>query len=205
MTRPYRQTRRSEQVHDRRRRIIDAVGTLMLRGSFDDVTLQGVADEAGVSLKTVTRQFGTKELLIQAAMAEARQDEEGRREIPVGDLDAVAQVLASRYEVMAELIYRMGDAEIRYPWLNDWVQMARQSHLNWLEAAFDPWLPTDPTTRHQRLMCLYSATEIRSWWAMRQRLGCDAAAAERVMREQLAALTSMWERTDAGRPTEGSS
>lgn len=177
----------------------------MVRGSFDDMTLQGVADEAGVSLKTVTRQFGTKEQLLKAAMAEARQDEEQQREIPVGDPARVANVLAARYDEMAEMIYRMGDAELRYPWLGEWVQMARQSHLSWLATAFAPWLPDSGPDRHDRLMCLFDATEIRSWWATRYRFDCDAASAERIMRDQLEALTALWERRDqAQRPREES-
>jgi AcrR family transcriptional regulator len=199
MTRSYRQARRLDQVAQRRRQIIWAVGELMVRGSFDDVTLQGVADEAGVSLKTVTRQFGSKEQLLKAAMTEARQDEESQRAAPAQDPAQVAHVLAGRYEEMAEMIYRMGDAELRYSWLGEWGQMARESHLSWLEEAFAGWLPDSAADRHERLMCLFSATEIRSWWAIRHRFDCDSASAERIMRTQLEALTDSWERRDRTR------
>ena len=202
MTRTYRQSRRQEQVQERRRQIIWAVGALMVRGSFDDVTLQGVADEAGVSLKTVTRQFGTKEQLLQAAMDDARGDEESRRAVSTSDPAQVAQVLAARYDEMAEMIYRMGDAELRYDWLGEWVQMARESHLSWLEQTFARWLPESLPERRDRLMCLFAATEVRSWWAIRHRFDCDATTAERIMREHLEALTSTWERHDLQRRTE---
>ncbi|HNA99134.1 MAG TPA: TetR/AcrR family transcriptional regulator [Marmoricola sp.] len=184
---------RNEQMLARRQQMIDAVFTLIDRGSFGDVTLQGVADQAGVSLKTVTRHFGTKEELLRQAMAEARVAEEDSRKVPVGDLDAVVEVLGERYELMAEAIYRMSDMELSYTWLSEWVQMARRSHLDWLADAFEPWLPRRGREREDRLMCLFSATEIRSWWAIRQRFGYSPERARSVMRRQLEALTSQWE------------
>lgn len=194
MTRAYTQTTRSDQTLARRRRIIEAVFTLIDRGSLGDVTLQGVAEEAGVSLKTVTRHFGSKEELLRQSMAEARSEEEHNREVQVGDLDAICRVLAQRYETMAEHIYRMGDAELTYPWLSDWVQMARESHLEWLGEVLAPWLPGRGREREDRLMCLFSATEIRSWWTIRRRFGYSPERARTVMMRQLVALTSQWER-----------
>lgn len=196
MTRRYTQTSRSAQTLARRQRMIHAVFELIDRGSFGEVTLQGVADEAGVSLKTVVRHFGSKEGLLRQAMDEARGVEEDNRSVPVGDLDAVCRVLAERYEVMAEQIYRTGDVELTYHWLSDWVQMARTSHLDWLAEAFDPWLPAEGPEREDRLMCLFSATEIRSWWAIRQRFAYSPERARAVMLRQLQALTSQWERDD---------
>lgn len=194
MTRTYQQKMRSHQTAARRRQMVQAVHTLIDRGSFGEVTLQGVADEAGVSLKTVTRHFGTKEALLREAMAQARDLEDHNREVPFGDLEAVSRVLAARYEVMAEQIYRMGEAELSYGWLSDWVQMARETHLDWLAEAFSPWLSVDQQEREDRLMCLFSATEIRSWWAIRQRFGYSPERARGVMVRQLEALTDQWER-----------
>lgn len=196
MTRRYTQTTRRDQTLARRQQMIQAVFALIDRGSFGEVTLQGVADEAGVSLKTVVRHFGSKEDLLRLAMAEARGLEEDNRSVPVGDLDAVCRVLGERYEAMAEQIYRSGDVELSYPWFSDWVQMARRSHLDWLAAAFDPWLPPSGPEREDRLMCLFSATEIRSWWAIRERFGYSPERARAVMGRQLEALTSQWERDD---------
>ena len=50
MTRRYTQTTRRDQTLARRQQMIQAVFALIDRGSFGEVTLQGVADEAGVSL-----------------------------------------------------------------------------------------------------------------------------------------------------------
>lgn len=99
MARSYTQTTRREQTDARRQQMIQAVFALIDRGSFGEVTLQGVADEAGVSLKTVTRHFGSKEELLRQSMAKARGTEEANRDVPVGDLGAACRVLADRYEM----------------------------------------------------------------------------------------------------------
>lgn len=197
MSRPYTQTRRAEATEARRRKVLVAVGALMVRGAFEEVTLARVAEEAGVSLKTVTRQFGTKEELIRAAMQVGREVEEAERQVRPGDLGAAVEVLAGRYEEMGELIYRMGEAELRWPWLSTWVQMARESHLSWLAAAFATWMPADPEVRARRLGCLFVATEVRSWWALRNRLGHSRASAAAVLRATLEALIARWAAEDA--------
>lgn len=197
MTRAYTQTRRAEATEIRRRQILEAVGALMVQGAFDDITLARVAEHAGVSLKTVTRQFGTKEDLIRAAMELGREMEEVERAVRPGDLEAVVEVLAGRYEEMAELIYRMGEAELRWPWLSEWVQMARDSHTAWLQTVFAAWLPDQADVREHRLGCLFVATEIRSWWALRNRLGHSRASASAVMRASLEALVVRWAADDA--------
>jgi len=194
MVRQYTQTTRSDQTLARRQRIIDALFALLDRGSFSEVTLQGVADEAGGSPRTVTRHFGSKEELLRQGMAEARQQEEANRAVPVGDLEAICTVLAERYDEMGEWIYRMGDMELTYEWISDWVQMARESHRGWLAEAFAPWLPARGREREDRLMCLFSATEIRSWWTIRQRFGYSPKRARAVMLRQLEALTAQWGR-----------
>lgn len=198
MKRAYRQTRRAEETEARRRKILESVGWLMLEGSYDDMTLAAVARRAGVSLKTVTRQFGSKEQLLREAMGAAREEEEARRDVPAGDLEAVVEVLAARYDEMAEPIYRMGDVELRYDWLSDWVQMARESHLRWLAHAFSPWIPAEGPERERRLMSLFVATEIRSWWSLRNRLGQDRDAAAFVMRHTLEALVAAWGAAEGG-------
>ncbi|MCK6526527.1 TetR/AcrR family transcriptional regulator [Myxococcota bacterium] len=194
MTRAYRQTARAEGAAARRRAVIESVGAILVEHSFEDMTLAEVARRSGVSLKTVVRQFGTREGLLRAAMEAARADEEAQREVPVGDVPAIVAVLASRYEPMGEFIYRMGDAEVRHEWLTVWVQNARRSHLAWLAQAFAPWLPPEleEAERERRLMCLFWATEVRCWWALRQRLGQSPEQTAAVMRDTLDALAAGW-------------
>jgi AcrR family transcriptional regulator len=63
--RPYRSQLRAEQAEETRARILDATVRVMTRG-IATLSVPDVAREAGVSVPTVYRHFGTKEALLAA-------------------------------------------------------------------------------------------------------------------------------------------
>ncbi|CAN5184220.1 hypothetical protein BH23CHL9_BH23CHL9_16210 [soil metagenome] len=79
-TREYRSELRAQQADETRARILDATGRVMARGILS-LSMPAVAREAGVSVPTIYRHFGTKEGLVAAiypyAMARA-----GLKELP---------------------------------------------------------------------------------------------------------------------------
>lgn len=172
--------------------MIQSAFDLWAEGGFEAVTLQGVADRSEVSLKTVVRHFGTKEGLFTACLAVSVAREEGAREVEPGDVAGVVAILAERYEALAETTVRNAEIEFRYPIMAEWVARSRASHAAWLARAFAPWLPAEGAERTRRLMALYWATEIRSWWAVRHAFGHDRPTAEAVMRTTLDALVAHW-------------
>ena len=172
--------------------MIQSTFDLWSRGGFDAITLQAVADRAEVSLKTVVRHFGTKEGLLTACMEVSVTREEGAREVAAGDIAGVVAVLSQRYEAMADYVVRNAEMEFRYPVMGAWVARTRASHKDWLARAFAPWLPPEGPVREQRLMALYWATEIRSWWAVRHAFGQDLATAQAVLLSLLEALVAQW-------------
>lgn len=192
MVRRYRQQLRARALEDRRQAAADAAIALWLKGGLDAITLQAVANHAGLSLKSVVRYFGNKDGLLRACMEVAVGREEGEREVPVGDVGAVVEVLAQRYELIADRVVKNGDAELRYPAMRAWVDRARKSHREWLARAFAPWLPARGRVRSQRLGALFWATEVRCWWTVRHALGFDRKAATGVLRTLLDALVASW-------------
>ena len=64
-TRPYRSELRAEQAEETRARILDATIRVMARG-IATVSIPAVAREAGVSIATIYRHFGTKRDLLAA-------------------------------------------------------------------------------------------------------------------------------------------
>lgn len=199
MARAYRQEKRAQELDERRAATIEAVFALWAERGFEGVTLQSVADQAGVSLKSVVRYFGTKEGLLRACLDASVAREEGARDVTPGDVRAVVATLAERYEQLADRIVRDAEIEFRYPVMAEWVARARASHRDWLGRAFAPWLPASGRVRKERLGALFWATEIRSWWALRHALGHDRASAERVMKSLLDALVASWAPERAGR------
>lgn len=192
MVRSYRQGQRARELEARRQAAIEAAISLWGDGGLDDITLQAVADRAGLSLKSVVRYFGSKDGLLRACMEVSVGREEGARDVPVGDVGAVAEVLAQRYELIADRVVKNADAEFRYPVMSEWVARARRSHREWLARAFAPWLPARGRERELRLGALFWATEVRCWWTLRFALGFDRKATTAVLRSQLEALVASW-------------
>ena len=66
MTRPYRLGKRAVAASSTRQRLIEAATTLIVTSGFSAVTMDDVADRAGVSRPTVYRIFGSKVGLLEA-------------------------------------------------------------------------------------------------------------------------------------------
>ena len=69
-TRAYRMTARAEAAEETGRRIKEAAYALFSTRLFASVTLQEIADQAGVTLQTVLRRFGSKEDLFNTITVE---------------------------------------------------------------------------------------------------------------------------------------
>src|SRR4051794_41569890 len=59
--RPYAMRARAEAAERLSEQIIDAAYELWLERAYDEITLQQIADRAGVSVSSVMRRFGAKE------------------------------------------------------------------------------------------------------------------------------------------------
>jgi len=191
--RAYHQEARAAEVEVRRARILDAAAALFREHHYDDVTLERIAARADVSLKTVTRQFGSKEELLLAGIQYLRGREERARATVPGDVAAVPRVLGARYEEMGDFTMRFIAVEERSPVAAAALDAGRNSHRAWLEQVFARWLPPRGAERARRLAALFGATEIYVWTTWRRHLGMSVAACEAAMLETLQALIKQWE------------
>ena len=80
--------------------ILEAAATIIATEDFDALSMRRVAAEAGVSLSTVVRHFGTKDALLAALVAYGGEDErnEERRAMEPGDVAAAVRIVAADYE-----------------------------------------------------------------------------------------------------------
>lgn len=188
--RPYRMGARAEAAEQTRLRILDAARELFTAAPFfDEVTLEQIAERAGVALKTVQRRFNSKdELLLACAQGEAEE-----RVVAPGDLDAIIEVLCSRYEATMDVNARYLAIEPRVAAVAELFDRARRGHWAWLEQAFEPFLPARRSAlRRRRVAELFIATEIYAWHSLRRRLGLSQQLAEQALRETLVALVARW-------------
>src|SRR3954449_1565871 len=113
MARTYTQTARAEATERTREAILEAAIARFYRGEFD-TNLEAIADEAGVGTRTILRHLGSKEGLIEAAVAAANAAVRAERRAPAGDAEAFSRSLVSHYEKDGDRVLRMLAAEDRY-------------------------------------------------------------------------------------------
>jgi AcrR family transcriptional regulator len=185
---------RAEQAAATRDRILDAAYELFMAEPYDDVTLELVAERAGVSVPTVLRHVGSKDGLLQIGVKRWGAAEEGRRSAAVGDIAGITRVLATRYEALGTVTRRYVALADRNAEVAAAMEASRQGHREWLERMFAPWLPTNrPAVRARRVAQLFAATEIYSWTTWRTSLGLTAAQATQALDELLRALVEGWD------------
>src|SRR4051794_10314034 len=97
-TRPYCQTARAESAAATGRRIVDVFLKQLSEQWYDEIKLDHVADDAGVTVQTVVRRFGGKAGLLAAAVREMGRRAKDRRATPPGDLEQLVRNLVGDYE-----------------------------------------------------------------------------------------------------------
>lgn len=187
-SRPYRMGARAAAMEVTRTRVVQAAATLWMQRWYDDVTLQHVADEAGVSVQTIVNHFGGKDGLADAVAAWVASQAAGTRQAPAGDVAAIVAVLFADYE-------RHGDANVlwtaqaeRVPAIARAAAHARGQHRAWLEQVFADRLPPPGPAREHALNLHYAATDICLWKLWRRDLGLSREEAERAMCDLLIAI-----------------
>ncbi len=169
MTRAYNQTARAEATEATRRRIAQAFVEAAGEHWFDDITLEEVARRAGVTVRTVIRQFGGKDGLV-ASLADVRNPEiSAHRTVTPGDIDQALKRLFEEYEVDGDGLIRLLAQEQRYPQLDEIIAVGRTGHRAVTAANFGPWLARlPPARREQAIDALVIATDIYTWKLLRR-------------------------------------
>src|SRR5687767_11904238 len=110
--RRYSMTTRAASTAQTRERVLDATFALVRDHPYEEVTLQRVAEAAGVSMQTVLLHFGSKEGLMNTAIEWFLPQEEAAREVPIGDVELAAKMICKRYQ-------SFGPATLRFLALED--------------------------------------------------------------------------------------
>jgi AcrR family transcriptional regulator len=112
-TRPYEQRQRAETADQTRRRILDAVIERLRKAPSEPVSIDGIADMAGVARSTVYAIFGSRAGLFDAVAAdvleredyerllEAKQEPDAREHMRMGFRTATEMLAADRDIVRA--------------------------------------------------------------------------------------------------------
>ncbi len=180
--RPYRQGARAEAAEATRRRIVAAFTEAVRERWLEDITLDQVAEAAGVTVQTVIRRFGGKEGLLAGMRDQFGGEVLETRKAPVGDLErAVANVCAD-YESSGDMIVRLLAQERRFPTLKPFLDFGRAGHRRWVADVAAPWIDgLDAPAREAAIDALIAAMDVYVWTLLRRDLGRSAEATRKTM------------------------
>jgi AcrR family transcriptional regulator len=165
-----------------RERIVRATLRLALEQAYEDITLNAIAEAAGVSHQTVLNHFESKEK-VGAAAAEvlSREIQAERERAGPGDRAAAVAILVGQYERFGDANARWAIASERLGSLAALLDTARANHQAWLERIFFDGLPTMPAPRRRAIHALHAATDVYTWKLLRRDLRLSRAETERIM------------------------
>lgn len=190
-TRPYRMEARAESAELTGQRILQAAVDIFWERPSAEMSLEAVADRAGVSTRTIIRRFGTKEQLVAAcAQWASSRVEQQRDQAPVGDVLGSVTVLMDHYEEYGDRVLRLLAAEVEMPTLSATVDSGRQLHVAWCRRVFGPYLTHGSSAdRRRRLAQFVAVCDVYTWKLLRRDCGLSRPQTERALVEMLTPLT----------------
>ncbi|HEV2123254.1 MAG TPA: TetR/AcrR family transcriptional regulator [Chloroflexota bacterium] len=176
-------------------RIVDAFTRLVRDHWLDEITLDDVAREAGVTVQTVIRRFGGKEGLHSASAERLGLQVRLNRETPVGKIGAGVTALVRDYEVSGDVTVRLLAQEPRYGILKPLLDIGRQWHRQWLEALLEPFLDgLQSRERERRVAAAILVTDVYAWHLLRRDQCRSLNETRAIMEESLRAVVHQGER-----------
>src|SRR5215218_10580 len=171
--RPYHMRARAEAAAETGRRILEATIELHSERFFDQVSLEDIAERAGVTVRTVIRRFGSKERLIEAASEEGeRRVTHQRYQAPIGDIEGAINNLMDHYEEWGDTALLLLAQEERVVAFRSITDAGRAFHYEWVERKFAPLLTKRTGEERRRLLAeLIAVCDVYFWKLLRRDLG----------------------------------
>jgi AcrR family transcriptional regulator len=178
--RKYTMGARAQAVEETRRRILDALLTLAGERPFVEITLETLAERAGVSVQTVLRQFGSRDAAFAEAMDMGMSAAEDERRTAPGDVDAAVRIVVDHYERRGPTALLMLAQEGHDDVARKATDRGKAMHRAWVHDAFAPLVP-GLADAEAMLDLLVVATDVYTWKLLRLDRSLSRAATERRM------------------------
>jgi AcrR family transcriptional regulator len=191
--RRYRQTARAESAEATGRRIVDAFLKQLNEKWYDEITLDRVAEDAGVTVQTVIRRFGGKAGLLAEAIVAIKLQAKVRRAAEPGNLDQLVKHLVDGYEATGDTVIRLLAMEERHPVLHEQLQLGRVWHRTWVQTAFaDELRKLRPKERNSALDALVIATDVYAWKLLRRDMARSIRATEATLKNMITSIAAAY-------------
>ena len=184
-TRSYTMSARALSTRATGERILEAGLARFSTDYYDDITLDAIAADAGVTVQTVIRRFGSKEGLVRALADSERAIVSAQRgEAPAGDIDGAIANLVDHYEQEGELAMLLLRQEERVPPLAEVTKSGKQLHADWVARVFAPWLDESPVAAHRLLHAqLIAICDVYTWHLLRRQSGLSRSETQQALIE----------------------
>jgi AcrR family transcriptional regulator len=193
-SRVYTMTARAVAAEQTAARTIDAMLERFGRLPYDQIRLDDVAADAGVTVQTVIRRFTSKAGLMRATVERELGRIAASREVGASaELDGILSDLAAHYETYGALILKMYAEAAMVDGLAPAVAAGRDYHLSWCRRTFeerlDPGL--DRMIRDRRLAQVTAACDATTWRILRLDAGLDTEQALLALVEMVTPLLKL--------------
>lgn len=200
--RRYTQGARAEAAEATARRIVEAFLARLMAEWYDEITLDRVAVDAGVTVQTVVRRFGGKEGLLAAAVKPLGERINATRETTPGDVTRAVERVLADYEQTGDAVVRLLALEPRHPALHEVLSFGRSEHRRWAAAAFaGPLARLSAQARERATDALVVATDVYTWKLLRRDFGRSLAATAATMRQLVESILTTFTTPPTGGPT----
>lgn len=180
--RVYRQGARAEAAERTHAAILAAVFEESATNPIAAITLNRVADRAGVTVQTVLRRFGSRDELIEQTIEHYANAVRKQRLVVPGDPRAAVDVIVTHYEEYGDRTLLLLGQETTDPLALRITEQGRATHDAWVAAAFTP-----RDEREHRLLVV--ATDLYTWKLLRRDRGLSAPATADHMHSLCRAIT----------------
>jgi AcrR family transcriptional regulator len=185
--RPYVMRARAQAAAATRERIIASARELLIRHSFEEMTIEAIAEGADTTTRTVLRIFGSKEEVFAQALHSLGQY--GQAPITPGDLDALISGTYDFYEKIGDTVIRWLADESRIPAMHEHLNIGRQHLRAWVAAAFAPTLDRLEGERRKEVHdALIVAFDVYTWKLFRRDFRLSRRAAQARTKRIVAAI-----------------
>lgn len=174
-------------------RIVEAALKRFSSAAYDEVRLEDIAADAGVTVQTVLRRFNSKEGLTRACQQayEERAVEAARDRAVPGSVDEIAVSVVQQYEDTGDLLLHLLRQEAAVPVFAELLTLGRKAHLRWCSEMFAQFLEGRSRLEGERLLAqVVAVCDVYTWFLLRRQQGLSRRQTVLAITELLNGLLS---------------
>ena len=158
---------------------------------FDEITLDSIAADAGVTVQTIVRRFGGKEGLLGTAVKVLAVQINAEREMPSGDVGVMVNKLFADYERTGDAVIRLLAVEPRHEAIRPFTDLGRREHRRWVGNVLAELLGRlDAAAQQRALDALVIVTDVYTWKLLRRDMGRSVSASIATVQQMIQGILS---------------